>query len=104
MSNIDALLEKAKEIGSDKVPEGSGNSPEIQKALMQVFEKHPTSWFRSRDLQTALIESGYEVKKVSDVLFRMAKDGKIQQAKKGVYGLNGGKPLPGNESSDESEE
>ena len=77
------------------------NSPEIQDALMKVFEAHSTSWFRSRDLQKALTDSGYPVKKVSDILFAMKKSGKVIQAHKGVYGLNGGKPLEGQEAPSE---
>ncbi len=99
MSNIDKLLSRAEGIGTSEIPAGSGNSPEIQDALMKVFEKHPKSWFRSRDLGKALEESGYKCKKVSDILFAMKKTGKVQQARKGVYGLNGGVPLPGAEST-----
>ena len=95
MTNIDQLLKKAESIGSSEIPAGSGNSPEIQDALMKVFEASNTSLFRSSDWQKILVESGYQVKKVSDILFAMKKSGKVIQAHKGVYGLNGGKPLPG---------
>ena len=99
MSNIENLLKRAEGLGTSEIPAGSGNSPEIQAALIQVFEKHPKSWFRSKALGIALNESGYECKKVSDILFAMKKTGKVQQARKGIYGLNGGVPLPGAEST-----
>ena len=92
-TNIDNLLARAESIGSSTIPVGGGNSPEIQDALLKVFEANPKSWFRSRDLGKALVDSGYTCKKVSDVLFAMKKNGKVQQAHKGVYGLNNGKPL-----------
>jgi len=100
-TNIDELLAKAETIASSEIPAGTGNSPEIQDALMKVFDSKPNSWFRSRDLQTILNESGYKCKKVSDILFAMRKAGKIQKAHKGVYGLNGGQPLPSSESTDD---
>lgn len=107
-NNIDQLLSKAEEIGTSEVPVGSGNSPEIQDALMQLFKQHPKSWFRSKDLGKALTDSGYKCNKVSDVLFAMRKADKIQSPKKGIYGYNNGEhidhPTPGSKDSEESTE
>lgn len=100
MSNLDELLARAETIGSNEVPTGSGNSPEIQSALMSLFEKHPAKWFRSKDLQTALTEAGYQCKKVSDILFAMKKSGKIKQARKGIYGLDANNELSSDTPAD----
>ena len=88
MANLQDLIAKASAVGSTEIPAGSGNSPEIQEALMQVFESNPNSFFRSKDLGVALVESGYQCNKVSDVLFAMRKAGKIGSPRKGIYCLD----------------
>lgn len=86
--NMETLLKRAEAIGSDTIPVSNGNSPEIQEALMAIFEKHPTSWFRSKDLAKALEDADYKCKKIGDVLFAMKNAGKIVRPVQGIYGLD----------------
>ena len=83
--DIQALVQKAKEVGHDEIPVGGGNNSEVAEVLRAIFKANPRKYFRSQDLSKILNANGVAVTKIGNVLFAMKNSKECSQVRKGVY-------------------
>jgi len=82
MENIDDLIQKAKEIGHDTIPDPK--PVQAEKLILEVLNSKPTRCFKSKELNELLRYDGIRTPS-SGILTRLAGEFKIEHVKLGLY-------------------
>jgi len=82
MENIDGLIQKAKEIGHDTIPDPK--PVQAKKIILDMLNSKPTRCFQTNELDVMLHYNGIKTPS-SSILTRLAHQGKCEQVKIGIY-------------------
>jgi len=83
MENIDELIEKAKEIGHDEVPELL--PIQAERKVLVILNSKPDKQFKTAELNIFLQDAGIEISNISSILSAMAFQGKCERIQPGIY-------------------
>jgi len=83
MDNIDELIEKAKKIGHDEVPEPQ--TVQAEKKVLKILNRKPDRRFKTRELKCLLKYAGIKVWNISSILTAIAIQGKCVRIQNGIY-------------------
>ena len=82
MENIDDLIQKAKEIGHDTIPDPK--PVQAKKIILDMLNSKPTRCFQTKGFNAMLRHDGIKTPS-SSILTRLAHQGKCEQVKIGIY-------------------
>jgi len=82
MDNIDDLVQKAKEIGHDTIPDPK--PVQAKKIILYMLNSKPTRYFQTKEFNTMLRYDGIKTPS-SSILTRLAHQRKCEQVKIGIY-------------------
>jgi len=82
MENIDDLIQKAKEIGHDTVPDPK--PVQAEKIILDMLNSKPTRCFQTKELDFMLRYDGIKTPS-SSILTRLTHQGKCEKVKTGIY-------------------
>ena len=83
MDNIDELIEKAKKIGHDEVPEPQ--TVQAERKVLEILNSKPDRHFKTRELKCLLKYTGIKVWNISSILSEMTIRGKCKRIQNGIY-------------------
>ena len=83
MDNIDELIEKAKKIGHDEVPELL--PIQAERKVLEILNSKPDRHFKTRELKFLVKYAGIQVSNISSILTAIAIQGKCERIQNGIY-------------------